>query len=50
MLYGDDEEETEIMDWPDVPLDLSDLVEGFSPPPIEEEPQEKRTESGIILA
>jgi hypothetical protein len=50
MLYGEEEEGTEMIDWPDVPLDLSDLVEGYGPLPSDEEPQEKRTESGIILA
>jgi hypothetical protein len=50
MLYGEEEEGTEIIDCPDAPLDLSDLVEGYGPLPSDEEPQEKRTESGIILA
>lgn len=43
------EEETELMEAPEEPLDLSDLVD-IDDTQIEEETQEKRTDSGIILA
>ena len=48
MLYP--EEETELIEAPDAPLDIYDLIDPDDTQVEVEESKEKRTESGIILA
>lgn len=44
------EEDTELIDAPDAPIDIYDLIDPDDTQVEIEEPKEKRTESGIILA